>query len=119
MTSITKYPPCFCKKFNIKEKTMSSALHFPSHSTIVSYLENHPLTSNPYLKEKGIIEAAARAFADQSKVPMGIQMGVMLTMHDLNEKIKLPQVTMMTIHMNLTQALEDCARGNEINLEKK
>lgn len=97
-------------------------LHFPSQGAIVSYLEQHPLTSketNPYLSEKKIIEAVAKFFADQDKADMGVDMGVMLTMYDLNEKLKLPEMALMTINLNLTAALKDCANGKKIDLEKK
>ncbi|KAG8171508.1 hypothetical protein JTE90_007397 [Oedothorax gibbosus] len=72
---------------------MSSAetLHFPSKGEIVSYLEQHPLTNDPYLTEKKIIEAVADFFADKDKAPMGVDMGVMLKLADLNEKLQLPQ----------------------------
>ncbi len=50
---------------------------------------------------------------------MGVQMGVMLTMHDVNENLGLPESALMTINMNLTQALQDCANGKVIKLEKE
>jgi len=97
-------------------------LHFPSQGAIVSYLEQHPLTSketNPYLSEQKIIETVAKFFADQDKADMGVDMGVMLTMMDLNEKLGLPQMSLMAINLNLTAALKDCANGKKIELEKK
>lgn len=94
-------------------------LHFPSQGAIISYLEQHPLTSDPYLKEKKIIETVAQFFADQDKAPMGVDMGVMLTMMDLNEKLGLPQMGLMAINLNLTAALKDCANGKKIEVEKK
>ncbi|KAG8194647.1 hypothetical protein JTE90_003120 [Oedothorax gibbosus] len=92
---------------------MSSAetLHFPSKGEIVSYLEQHPLTNDRYLTEKKIIEAVADFFADKDKTLMGVDMGVMLKLADLNEKLQLPQVALITININLTAALKDCAAG--------
>ena len=94
------------------------SLHFPSEREIISYLEQHPLTSDPYLKEKKIIETVAKFFANQDKADMGVDIGVMLTMHDLNEKIKLPETAVMAINLNLTAALKDCANGKKIELKK-
>lgn len=100
----------------------TETLHFPPKGAIISCLEQHPVTSketNPYLTEKKIIEAVADFFADQDKAPMGVDMGVMLTMMDLNEKLGLPQMGLMAINMSLTEALKDCAAGEAISVEKK
>jgi len=91
-------------------------LKFPSKQTIIAYLEQHPQTNkttNPYLTEKKIIPAVAQVFADQNKAPLGVDMGVMLTMLDLNEKLKLPEFVLMTINMNLCNALKECAQGKQ------
>lgn len=71
------------------------------------------------MSEKKIIETVAKFFADQDKADMGVDMGVMLTMMDLNEKLGLPQMSLMAINLNLTAALKDCANGKKIELEKK
>lgn len=96
-----------------KKKSKPSALHFPSGSTIVTYLKQHPLTSDPYLAEENIIQAVAEFFGDQDNVEQGITMGVMLTLYDLNEKLGLCQSTLAAIQMNLTAALMDCAKGKK------
>lgn len=92
---------------------MSSTLHFPSESIIKNYLENeHPLTKDDsYMKEKKVLEAAARTFADQDKVPMGIQIGLTFMLHDIGYNV--PQPAIMTTTMNLSAALKDCAEGKK------
>ena len=85
-------------------------VHFPSQEAIVSYLQGHALTSNPYLTEKRIIETVAGYFANQEKAPLGINLGVMLALHDLNERLQLPGFSLNAIQLNLTTALMDCAR---------
>jgi len=92
---------------------------FPSKEAIVSYLQQHPLTKDPYLTEKKIIETMANFFAKQEKVPDGINLGVMLSLSDVNKKLKLPRVALMTIQINLVAALKDCANGKKIEVEKK
>jgi len=93
-------------------------LRFPSQEVITAYLAKHPLTSDSYNQEKRINEAVAKAFANSTKVEMGVQMGVMLTMYDVNENLGLPESEVTAINMNLTQALIDCANGKAIQLEK-
>jgi hypothetical protein len=98
-------------------------LHFPSQEAITAYLAKHPLISDPlisdsYNQEKKIKDAVAQFFANSRKVPMGVQMGVMLTISELNKKFGLPQSAVMALNMNLTEALQDCANEQEIQLEK-
>lgn len=93
-------------------------LRFPSQEAITAYLAKHRLTNTPYNQEKRINEAVANAFANSTKVPMGVQIGVMLAMCDVNETLDLPESAVMAISMNLTAALTDCANGIEIQLEK-
>ncbi len=93
-------------------------LHFPSQGAIVSYLEQHPLTSketNQYLSEEKIIEAVAKFFGDQDKPEMCVDTGVMLTMYNLNEKLKLSEMVLESITLILTDALKDCANGKKID----
>lgn len=102
-----------------KGREEETFLHFPAQDAIVAYLTKHPLTNNPYLTEKKIIETVSKFFADQDKAEPGVDMGVMLSLYDLNEKLGLPQMALMTIQLNLTQALKDCANGKPIEVEKK
>lgn len=71
------------------------------------------------MKEKGILESIAKVFADQDKADKGVDMGVMLTMYELGKKIGLHESALMTINLNLTAALKDCANGKKIALEKR
>lgn len=76
----------------------ASTVQFPSKAAIVSYLEQHPMTSkksNPYLSEQKIIDAVAKFFADQRKTPMRVNTGVMLIMYDVNELLGLPESAVM------------------------
>ena len=98
---------------------MSSTIHFPSKEVIASYLQKHSLTKDPYLTEKRIIETVASFFANSDKVPIGVDIGVSLSLFDLNEKLGLPKFALMTIQLNLEQALKDCAAGKPIKVEKK
>lgn len=50
---------------------------------------------------------------------MGVDMGVMLIMHDLNKKLNISDIDMIAINRNLTAALKDCANGKKIEVEKK
>lgn len=64
-----------------------STLHFPDAATITQYLSNHPLLKMDYLQEKGITKAiaelAAARFANSDKVNMGVKMGTVLLINDL------------------------------------
>lgn len=71
------------------------------------------------MSEKKIIEAVAKFFANQDKSDMGVDMGVMLIMHDLNKKLNISDIDMIAINRNLTAALKDCANGKKIEVEKK
>lgn len=97
----------------------SSILQFPAQDAITTYLTKHPLTSDPYLTEKKIIETVAKFFANQRKAELGVDMGVMLSLYDLNKKIGLPETALIAIQMNLVEALKDCANGKPIEVEKK
>ncbi len=90
---------------------MTSTLHFPSEETIQNYLENeHPCTKNNlYMKEKKVLAAAARIFANKKKTPGGVQMDVMLMLR----KIKFPAGAAMIATMHLSRALKDCAEGKK------
>ncbi len=73
---------------------MSLIVRFPSEQNIIASLEQHPLTNkdkdtNHYLSEHKIIQAMARYFANKELAPRGIQMGVSITMSDLNQKLKV------------------------------
>jgi alanine-alpha-ketoisovalerate/valine-pyruvate aminotransferase len=92
--------------------TTQSMLHFPSEEAIIFYLKKHPLTSErtqPYLTDKKIIDAVAKFFANQDKAPKDVDVDVMSTMCDLNEKLKLPESVVKVINFKLTLALKDCA----------
>ena len=95
---------------------MSSTLHFPSENGIIAYLEKHPLTSkevSPFLHEKKVIQAVAKFFAEQNKVPAGVNLGVMLTLYDLKPTLGIPDVALATMQLALTRALVDCANGKK------
>ncbi len=96
-------------------------LHFPSQQTIVSYLEEHPLTNKkgyPYLSNKKIIEAVAHFFANPDKAQIGIDAGVTLTMSDLQDKLNISHNPLMFIIKCLKHALTDCAHEQQIKLER-
>lgn len=93
---------------------MSLTLHFPSEQSITSYLEKHPFTNNPYLKEKKIIDAVAKFFANTNKVDEVVTLGVMLTLHNLSKEIELTKEMRKVITMNLIEALKDCAHDKQI-----
>lgn len=94
---------------------MGSALHFPSEGEIIAYLQQHPLTNDPSLTEKNIIQAAAKVFADQEKAPLSVNMLVKFMMQNLNKKLELSEKILMIIQKNLTAGLKDCANGKEID----
>lgn len=107
---------------------MSSPLHFPDVKTMTQYLSNHPLLKTEYFLEKGITKAiaelAAERFADSDKVEMGVQIGAMLLIHDLQAgedgftgkplpnlgKLGLPSMIWAQISMATEAALIDCAK---------
>lgn len=93
--------------------------HFPSQEAITSYLAKHPLTNNPYHHKHKINEAIATFFANSATVPLGIQMGVMLTIYTINQKLQLTEPALLSLNINLTQALRDCANGKAMQLGKQ
>lgn len=106
---------------------MSSTLHFPNAQTMKACLCDHPLLAMDYYKEKGITKAiadlASERFANSDKVEMGIKMGTMLMINDLQEgkdgftgkslpnlgKLGLPPMVWAQISMATESALMDCA----------
>ncbi len=85
----------------------SETLHFPSKELLLKYLEQHPLTKDPFLKEKGIIQAIAEFFANEKIVSLGVDVGVINTLSDLDEKLKLPWLTVTKIGENISRALKN------------
>lgn len=82
------------------------SLRFPSETILISRLEN-VLSDQQYMKEKKIIQALAKAFANQTKEPIGVDMGVMLELYDLN--IQLPEIALRAMIILLCAALKKCA----------
>lgn len=93
-----------------KKPTGSGVLRFPAQNELTACLKKHPMTNDPYFTEKRINEVVAKSFANQEKVPLGIDLGVMLELNDLNEKLRLPAMRLKTIQLNLTTALKYCAK---------
>lgn len=110
---------------------MSSAtLHFPDAATMTQYLSNHPLLK--YYQEKGITKAiaelAAARFADSDRVDMGVEMGTMLLINDLQTgedgitgealpnlgKLGLSPMTWTQISVATEKALTDCANSVKV-----
>lgn len=124
VSSFTQYLPSFpsLPVAHAKERPSTTAtMHFPSREVLVSCLDNHPLTGKQvtkYLTEKGITQAVAESFADTDKAPMGVDLGVMLTVYDLNEKLRLPDPTLTILQMSLVGALRDCAIENKLPEER-
>ena len=96
-----------------------NTLHFPSETTIIEYLKVHPLTNNPYLTEKKILQTAAKRFANTEKTLDAIEIDVMFTLQDLNKKINLPKTVLISINSKLTKALEECAKKQNLISEKE
>lgn len=95
-------------------------LNFPSQNTIISYLENHPLTNTRYLKEKKIINFVASFFANSKKMSSDIKtevMNILLMNYEIvktNTNINASALkieAIIDIALNLSKALEDCAKG--------
>jgi len=105
---------------------MSSAtLHFPSAEVMTKFLSNHELLNLDYYQEKGITQTiaklAAERFANSDKVEMGIKMGTMLIVNDLQQgedgftgaklpKIELPKMSWVQLSMAIESALVDCTK---------
>jgi len=87
----------------------SDDLNFSSRKAIEACLAAD-MRTNGYLKEKGINESAANFFACSTKVPHGVLMGASLVMFDHNEKLGLAPITEKTLALNLSDALQDCAK---------
>ncbi len=90
----------------------ANTMHFPSQEVLVSCLDKHPLTGKqvvPYLSEKGITKTLAESFANTDKAPAGVNLGVISTLYDLNEKLELPEYSLASLHVDLVGALKDCA----------
>lgn len=94
---------------------MSSPLTFPSQAEIMQYLDTHPLIRGTSLKEEGLIEPIAKAFANQEKFPLGIKTSVSISLLECN----VSEEKIMYIYLPLSQALQDCAEGKKIHLEKR
>lgn len=90
---------------------MSSILQFPSRNTIIEYLTEHPLTTDPIFEEKKLIVAAAKAFANKEKQEFNVQMGVMKTVCRPKIIKGLDDDKILKICLDLTRALKDCAKG--------
>ena len=106
---------------------MSSTLHFPNAQTMRECLCKHPLLAMDYYQEKGITKAiadlASERFADSDKVAMGVKMGTMLLINDLQEgkdgftgkplpnlgKLGLPSTIWTQLSMATEKAIIDCA----------
>lgn len=107
-------------------------LHFPDAETMTQYLSNHPLLKMDYYQEKGITKAiaelAAARFANSDKVEMGVKMGTMLLINDLQAgkdgftgkalpnlgKLGLPSMIWAQISMATESALIDCANSVKV-----
>ncbi len=61
----------------------------------------------------------ARIFANSTTALSGVQMGVLLTMYDVNETLGLPESSVMVINMNLTQALKIVLKRKKSDARKK
>ena len=90
-------------------------IHFPSQEALISCIDQHPLIAvTPYFSEKGVTEAIAAYFADEDKVPRGVDLGVILALHDLDKKLQLPSISLAILKRNLVEALKECASGDAI-----
>jgi hypothetical protein len=96
-------------------------LQFPAQEAIATYLENHPLTDgsySPYLKKseaylnKRIIEAVAQALAEKCTSPGSIKVWVELAIDSPDKKITLSNESRLWAILNLTFALQQCAKAN-------
>lgn len=92
---------------------MSVTFHFPSQQSIVAYLEKHPFTNDPYLKEKKIIDTVAKFFANTNKDDRGVELGVLLALYRLNAQIGLTQDMKEVMNINLIDALKDCGSDKQ------
>ncbi len=116
LPSFLSLPLAYAKEMRPSHGTMN----FPSQKALASCLDKHPLTgkqTTPYLREKGITDAVAESFADTRMLPPGVDMGVMLALYHLNQKLELPPPALTTLQMNLVVGLKDCATGGEISEE--
>jgi hypothetical protein len=93
-------------------------LHFPAQKAIADYLAKHPLTKDIEIFNPKINEAVARAFDKSIRFPMAVKTVVMMTMYDVSQGLNLSEADEMMIRMNLTLALQDCANGKQIQLNK-
>jgi hypothetical protein len=82
---------------------------YPDSKSLAACLAQIPLTNGPYYAEKGILGAAAKYFANQEKVGLGIEIGVHEVLEDLNAKLRLREETLAAIHLNIVEALKRCA----------
>jgi hypothetical protein len=101
---------------NTKEKADPEKIYrFPSQKLLTTCLSQHPVAgteANPYLTEKKIIQTVAKEFAASEANSGGIEMGVMLTLDDLNT-VQLHVTTLLTIHMTLVDAVKECALNKD------
>lgn len=97
----------------------SSIISFPSRASILSYLEQHPLTNDRYYKEKRILEAVAKAFADQKIESEGVSMGLFFPLYGERKRLGLSDATLRVMSLSLTKALLDCANGKPLITLKK
>lgn len=101
---------------------MSHIFTFPSALILTTNLWQHQATNKltpSLLSNKKIIEAIAEFFGGKkNQEALDIDMGISYTLHDLNEKLNIPRLGLLIIHLNLTQALKDCAGGKKMELKK-
>lgn len=85
---------------------MNPVLKFPSAREIVDYLEQHLPMKDSCSKDKGMLQAIGRAFADKSSMKEGVFLQVIFALKDYKDRFNVvdPSLT-----RNIVQTLYACA----------
>lgn len=113
--------------------SVNSNLHFPKAHKMIEFLTHHALLNTAYLQEKGITQAvanlAAKRFANCERAEMGVKLGSILLITDLQAgkdgftgealpdlgKLRLPDFFWEQLADMTELALKDCARSCQDN----
>ena len=106
-STMSRFQPTLARKFSSPpERTI---VVFPGANAIMTSLQQHPRTSDPYLMEKKIIRTVAKHFEGQEREINSIDRGVKFVVVDLMDELDLPAQLSKDICQNLVAGLKDCA----------
>lgn len=92
---------------------------FPSHEKIVAFLQSHPLTKDPCLRENGVIDTVAKFFENKKKFSEGITIGLQTVLSDLSTRLALDSASLILVQQNLINALRSLVALSHTTMEEQ